>query len=121
MGTTGSGKFGEYPGSGSGGKSEKNDCRVSVPEVALDDVARCQYYEAHGNLPEIGTAVSARQELFKGRIAIQTSVENEIVGFLPPRFNFLLGCMQQGYQYDGEIISANTAPVPSVVISIQSV
>ncbi len=134
MGSTGSGRFTDYSGSGSsgsgtsgakgkgssstGGASGEDRCSLPLTGVRLQEVERMEYYEAHENVPREGTQVVIRSELFSGRIAVQTRSGREILGVLPTRFNYIRGCLGRGYRYSGDVSSSSLEPTPTVVVDL---
>lgn len=129
MGTTGGGKFKHYDGNrgkskGSGGKpggkqggGKKNECEKAIGDILLEEVANCQYFRSHKNLPPIGSSVNMRKILEGSRLAIETD-SGEVLGYLPIQYNYLRRCMEQDYKYSGNVISASATPLPSVRIDL---
>jgi len=125
MGSTGTGRFSDYPGSrgsGSGGGSSQggegqNQCEKAAGNILLEEVAICDYFSAHKTVPPVGDTVRLREQLFDGRLAIETE-SSEVIGFLPTRYNYLRQCIEQGYEYAGTIISSTTTNLPSVKIDL---
>jgi hypothetical protein len=133
MGTTGTGRFGDYPGSqgsgsggikggskGGGGRSGgegEDQCSKAMDTITLEEVAICSYYKARKDVPTVGTNVFLRKELEGGRLAIETR-SKEVIGFLPTKFNFLLRCMEEGYNYSGKVISSRSGNLPLVKIEL---
>lgn len=139
MGSSGTGRFTDYPGtpsgssktgsgngsgeggqSGDGGGVSKTDqCLRVIENVALEEVARSAYFNAHKSLPPTGTAVAVRSSLVGGRIAVETIPALELVGLLPTEYNYLLQCMKQGYKYPGKVVSTTSKPVPVVRVDLE--
>jgi len=128
MGSRTTGRFQDYPGSrgsespgGGGGaadSSAEDQCERAINGVALDDIARCSYYEAHNAVPSRGTSVRVRDRLYQGRIAVEAVETGEVIGFLPTAHNYLLSCINAGYRYGGTVASATDRPVPTVTVNI---
>ena len=128
MGSNTTGRFQDYPGSrGSGASAEgaggaassgEDQCERAINGVALDDVARCPYYEAHDAVPSRGTAVRVRDNLYQGRIAVEAADSREVIGLLPTMYNYLLSCIKAGYRYRGTVANATDRPVPTVAVNI---
>ena len=133
MGSAGSGKFGTYRigndeftnGIGSGlssgdGSLGEIECPKIVKNIRLEDVAVSEYYQKHNMLPSVGTAVELRTTIYNGRLVVETSSTNEILGNIPTQYNTLLNCIKQGIKYSGSIVSAGTSPVPFVVVTLNA-
>lgn len=135
MGSTGTGRFTDYPGTpsgssktgsgngsegqGGGGASKADQCLHMIESVALEEVARSEYFVAHKILPSAGTAVIVRSSLIGGRIGVETVPALELVGLLPTEYNYLLQCMKQGYNYPGKVISTTSKPIPVVRVNLE--
>lgn len=121
MGSSGTGRLSDYPGrrgngggSGNqGGSSGKDRCKETIVEQ-LEEVARCQYFRDHGQVPRVGTQVHLVQQR---RIAVETSA-GEVVGYLPTKYNYLAACMASGFKYSGNAITASNAPIPAVLVEM---
>lgn len=135
VGSTGTGNFSDYPGSrrepaeeqtgaggggsgsGSGSEGGGDPCLAPLQEVRLEEVERCAYYATAGDVPPPGTDVEVLPDLVGGRLAVATQGDAQIVGFLPTRLNHLLGCLNSGYRYPGEVTAS--ARVPVAVVQVQ--
>ena len=115
MGSSGSGKISDYPGSSSSGKSGGEgggsnagpDDRCSKAFSArLEDVEQSEYYRKHGKIPPIGTQVEVAM---RKRPVAQTTA-GESIGNLPTSFNYLASCMKEGWVYIGVVQSVNSGP-----------
>lgn len=130
MGSTGSGSFSDYPGSqggrpekggggGSGGGGSGGDnCEMVISGMMLEDVANCEYFLNHESVPRAGTQVQARERLVKGRVAVETTVNSEVVGYVPTRYNYLRACMTDGWQYSGRVVEATGGQLPKVKVDL---
>lgn len=140
MGSSGTGRFSDYPGtsggsskigrgngsggsgnggSGSGNARKTDQCLRMIESVALEEVARSEYFISHKILTSAGTAVTVRSSLVGGRIGIETVPALELVGLLPTEYNYLLQCMKQGYMYTGKVISTTAKPIPVVRVNLE--
>ena len=119
MGSTGSGRLSDYTRfrgavkGVTGGEDLINKCDRAVATV-LEDVETCDYYKKNGHVPAKGTYV---------KIALKTRLvaldENgDVIGHLPTEYNYLLECLNDGYQYEGEVSGSFDLPVPSVYIAV---
>lgn len=119
MGSTGSGRISDYPGSssqgkaggGTGGGSQEDRCARAF-NARLEDVEWSDYYRAHRAVPAVGTQLTV--VLNKRLIAQTTAGEN--VGNLPTSLNYLAACIKDGWRYIGTVQSA-TNPPPEANIS----
>lgn len=125
MGTTGTGRFADYPGPGrtrgageTGEDRPSEDCTAPLTGIKLEDVAASPYFERAQALPEPGQAVGVRGSLYRKRMAVEVSQSGEVLGFLPTRFNYLLAYIRQGYRYEGVVISSSMRPIPSVAVNL---
>jgi hypothetical protein len=131
MGSTGSGRFSDYPpskgkggspsgGPGDGRPAEPDDrCDRDLPGIALEEVGRSEYFTARRSVPGTGTSVHLRDTLLGPRLSIDTEA-GESVGFLPTAFNYLVVCLKRGFSYSGKITSSALKPVPSVRVDLHS-
>ncbi len=119
MGSTGSGRLSDYTRfrgavkGVTGGEDLINKCDRAVATV-LEDVETCDYYKKNGHVPAKGTYV---------KIALQTRLvavdeKGNVIGHLPTEYNYLLECLNDGYQYEGEVSGSFETPVPSVYIAV---
>ena len=122
MGSRGTGRLTDYPGSrgkgsggggGQGGSSGRDRCKDAVVEQ-LEDVARCEYFKNHGNVPRASTKVDIVQQK---RIAVATA-GGEIVGYLPTKYNYLVACLASGFKYSGTIQRSSNTPIPTVLVDL---
>ncbi len=119
MGSTGSGHFTDYPGNANaikgvtGGEGGINECERAVITY-LEDVATSDYFQKTATVPPKGTSVVIA---FATRI-VAIDDKGVIIGNLPTEYNYLLRCLKDGYQYEGQVDSSNTAPLPSVQIAV---
>jgi hypothetical protein len=113
MGSSGSGRISDYPGSSSQGKSggsagggTPQDRCARAFSARLEDVERSDYYRAHNAVPPVGTQLKIVQQK---RLVAQT-LNGESVGNLPTSFNYLASCLKDGWSYLGTIQSATNPP-----------
>lgn len=119
MGSSGSDRISDYPGSSSKGKSDGGTGGGSQPEdrcarafsAHLEDVERSDYYRTHGRVPPVRTQLIVTQ---RKRLVAQTST-GESVGNLPTSLNYLAACIKDGWTYVGTVqIVTNAPPVANV-------
>ena len=131
MGSTGTGSFSDYPGSlggrpenggagGSGGGGSGDNCEKEISGVMLEDVANCEYFLSHESVPRAGTQVQARKKLVRGRVAVETTVNCEVVGYVPTKYNYLRACMTDGWQYSGNVAEASGGQLPKVKVDLSA-
>ena len=131
MGSTGTGKFFDYPSSSGGSKKSTksssnskstgdagNRCEKNL-NVSLEEVATCAYYSDHGKVPPSNTDVDVISKLVGGRIGVQTTTASELIGYLPTEYNYLRRCMEQGYSYSGKITSSSLKPIPRISVLLR--
>lgn len=120
MGSTGSGRLSDYPGSsssedkggsGNGGASGGDRCNKAFT-CTLEEVEQCDYYSTKQDVPPEDTSVSVE---LRGRLfAID---ENGLsVGALPTGLNYLADCLSAGFSYEGRVTSSASNPVASVSV-----
>jgi hypothetical protein len=121
MGSRGSGRISDYPGSSSGktgGTGGSNDdaaqdrCARAF-STRLEDVEQSQYFRMRGTIPPIGTPLELVQ---RKRLVAQTT-GGESTGNLPTSLNYLASCMKDGWTYIGAVQSAASGP-PVAIISV---
>lgn len=101
MGSSGSGKFGNYRvGNGEGasrngsnangnGDHGEIECPRVLNNISLEDVAVSEYYQKHNSLPEKNSAVELRNNVYQGRLVVETLDAREVIGNLPTQYNYL--------------------------------
>lgn len=123
MGSSGTGRLSDYPGSRGtsgkggpqGGSSGEDRCKKPISEQ-LEDVSRCDYFKNHKRVPKAGTHVAAVQAK---RIEV-TTTEGEVIGYLPTKYNYLAGCIATGYKYSGTVVTSKDNPVPAVLVDLNA-
>ncbi len=136
MGSSGSGRFGNYHindnyneskqnngtnASGIGGVGEGHGevmCPDSIELINLEDVSFSEYYKRYNNVPAKDEKVKLRNKLYNGRLVVELLSTNEIIGNLPTEYNYLFNCVQNGRAYFGEIKSSGIDPIPYVVVTL---
>lgn len=117
MGSRGSGKISDYPGSSKGresGKGPKGGGGSRSPEdrcgrafsSRLEDIEHSEYYAAHGVAPPVGTTLRIR---LRKRLVAETT-GGQSVGNIPTALNYLAGCLKEGWKYAGRVSSSNGGP-----------
>lgn len=130
MGSSGTGRFGNYPG-GNGGSISANgqngisgggvgeiECPMVIEHIRLEDVAVSEYYVNNNALPDQNDGVALSNRIFNGRLVVTSALSNEIIGNLPTRYNYLINCINRGVNYSGRVISSGISPVPFVVVTL---
>ncbi|MHC9512093.1 hypothetical protein [Kangiella sp. M94] len=121
MGSTGSGRFSDYPGTRSkkvgqdgadreGGASGQDKCKKAFT-VLLEDVGNCDLYSQSKVVPSVGEQLSIH--LDKKRV-LAVNVNGVSVGALPTEYNYLVACMNDGFTYVGVVTSSAVEPVPTI-------
>ena len=116
MGSSGSGRFSDYPGTGgpkagSGGKGSDDRCARAF-SVSLEDVEHSQYYSRTGGVPPVGIVLSIEHR--KRIVAVTASGES--VGNLPTSFNYLAECLAGGFKYVGHVTSSSAGPTAILIV-----
>lgn len=116
MGSSGSGNFSDYSGtpktgagSGSSGGSSGSDRCSEAFSASLEDVASHDFHVNHGSVPAVGTELTIE---VRGRVVAVAGAES--VGALPTRFNYLAGCLEDGFTYTGIVTVSSNGPNPQV-------
>lgn len=130
MGSSGSGKISDYPGSSGSSTSKKSSgdggnkgeppedrCAKSF-NTTLEDVEQSEYFQKHKVAPPIGTPLEV---VFQKRLVARVP-EGEIVGNLPTLLNYLAACIKGGWTYLGKIQSVtNKGPVIKIAADFAAV
>ena len=119
MGSTGTGHLSDYsdykhaqPGV-TGGKDTVYICDRAVA-TSLEDVATSDYLKKYGSVPATGTPVI----ITVNKRIVAVDDKGNTIGNLPTEYNYLLGCLQEGYQYEGQVTDSYDTPLPSVNIAV---
>jgi hypothetical protein len=123
MGSGGSGRLTDYPGSGKsskgkaggdaggGGVPPQTDRCARAISTNLEDVEQSAYFKAHKACPPKDTRL---QIAHQKRLVAQTDA-GEVVGNLPTRFNYLADCIADGYSYVGYVRNSGNGPPVATV------
>ena len=122
MGSRGTNRFSDYPGSSdfsqkTGGHEEQNQCDRAIGKIELEDVALCDYFQKYKDVPPVNYNIKLRNVLTSGRLIIENEV-GESIGLVPTRYNYLLQCIEQGYHYAGHVQASRNLPLTFVVIDL---
>lgn len=117
MGSSGSGRFSDYSGKlktgsgdgASGGSSGSDKCTEAFT-TSLEDVAIYSYFTKYGTVPPVGTQLEIA---IRGRIV--AIIGTDSVGALPTQFNYLAGCIQDGFTYAGVVTASSNGANPNIV------
>jgi hypothetical protein len=133
MGSVGTDRFSDYPGSsggrpdtgkkgggggGGGGEGGGDQCELAIADLALEEVATSEYFTSHSRVPRVGTQVRLRKKLVGSRIAVEISKSGEVLGLVPTEYNYLRQCMSRGFEYTGTVVSSSTGPLPEVSVDL---
>ena len=132
MGSSGSGRLTDYPGSSrqpaskpgssggatGGGPSGGDPCLLERDQVALEEIERCDYFPSVGEVPPPGTDVVVLPELVDGRIAVAMASTRATLGYLPTEHNDLVSCLER-FDYVGEVTSSQASPLPRITVRIR--
>ena len=125
MGSSGSGRISDYPGSSSSGQAggtgqagggngdaASDRCNKAF-SARLEDVEQSEYYSVHRTAPPIDTELRIEQR--KRIVAMTTSGQS--IGTSLRRLNYLAACMKAGWRYGGTVRSvAGAAPVATISV-----
>ncbi len=104
MGSSGSGRISDYPGSsGTGSGTSTGDRCAQAIAVALEDIEHCDFCKAGGTVPTPGQQLRIAH---KKRIVAETDA-GITVGNLPTAYNYLAGCLKDGWTYTGTVTASN--------------
>ena len=121
MGSSGSGRFTDYPGTKaktaegngagiSGGASGVDRCQQAF-HVLLEDVGNSDYYTQFKSVPAAGDELEI---VFDTKRVFAVNKEGLKVGALPTSHNFLVACLNSGMTYVGVVKEATGSPVPTI-------
>lgn len=117
MGSSGSGRISDYPGTsrsggstsqgggGGGGQPPEDRCALAF-SAELEDIEHSDYFKVHGAPPPRGAPLEVR--LVKRLIAV--TGDGQSVGNLPTAYNYLAACMKDGWQYAGLVEASGNGP-----------
>lgn len=113
MGSTGSGRFSDYPGSGGngseGGPADDDRCNREF-RATLEDVEHSDYFTRTSTVPPQDTKLTL--EHHKRIVAVDES--GVTVGSLPTSHNYLAECLVSGFTYTGIVSASSNGPVVRV-------
>lgn len=122
MGSSGTGRISDYPGSApkrtggggiSGGSSGEDRCDKAF-STELEDFQRSDYWKAHGSAPDVGTEF----DVFHEKRIVARTAKGESLGFLPTEFNYLAGCIAEGRTYKGHVVSVTPGLLPRIQVDV---
>jgi hypothetical protein len=118
MGSSGSGRISDYPGSSNdstgnkgGGSGGPEDRCARAFSAKLEDVEHSDYWKNHGNVPRLGTQLKIEH---RKRMVVLTNA-GEVVGNLPTNLNYLAACMKDGWAYTGTVLVSSRGPPVATV------
>lgn len=117
MGSSGTGRLSDYPGTsraGGNGGDPKGREGGQPPEdrcgrafsTALEDIEHSEYYQANGAPPPAGEVLRIRQ---RKRLVAETAV-GQSVGNIATGLNYLASCLKDGWEYTGLVTASNNGP-----------
>jgi hypothetical protein len=121
MGSSGSGRFSDYPGTKTkkpaeggagmtGGASGVDKCKQAFTTL-LEDVGQCDFYSQFKKVPAVGTKLGI---VFDKKRIFAVDVNGGKIGALPTAFNYLAACLASGITYVGLVKSSAKMPLPTV-------
>ncbi|MDF2842036.1 MAG: hypothetical protein K0R00_462 [Herbinix sp.] len=124
MGSSGSGRFGNYSSEGAGsflgGGNAKGEisCPLELLLLKLEDIATSEYYLKYHNVPSISITIEVKSEMVNRRLVVIESESELVIGNIPVEYNYLNICIKKGMIYSGVICSSNIKPIPYVVVNL---
>ncbi|GIO61583.1 hypothetical protein [Paenibacillus cineris] len=115
MGSSGTGSFGDLRT-----PSTSELCLIAIKEALLEEVALSEYYKNQYKVPEKGHDVEVSDSTVNGRIVVISSSSMDIIGFMPSRYSYLLGCMKKGHRYAGKVVFSGASPIPKVMVNLDA-
>jgi hypothetical protein len=121
MGSSGSGRISDYPGTGgrpgskSGGAGDpvgSGDRCSRAFTASLEDIEHSDYFEANGVVPPIGQSLRIAQ---RKRLVAETG-DGQSVGNLPTSLNYLAACLKDGWTYTGVVTACSNGPPVAAVM-----
>ncbi|SDI55268.1 hypothetical protein SAMN04487926_11919 [Paraburkholderia steynii] len=121
MGSSGSGRFSDYPGTKAkdvegdgvgvaGGASGVDKCKQAF-SCLLEDVGNSDFYSQFKKVPIVGDQLGI---VFDKKRIFAVDVNGVKVGALPTALNYLAACLASGVTYVGLVKSSAEKPVPIV-------
>ena len=121
MGSTGSGSFSDYPGTGGagggGGEPTSEDRCTRAFSVTLQDVEHSEYYARTSSVPPKDTQFSVEHR--KRLVAVDASGAS--VGNLPTSFNYLADSLAGGFSYAGVVSASSERPTATITVDFAPV
>ena len=120
MGSTGTGHLTDYSNyrgarvGVTGGKDLVNMCEKAF-ETSVEDVETNDYYTSAGSVPPVGASGVLS---FNGKRIVVIANSGKTIGNLPTSKNYLLCCLEEGYEYMWEVVASTEKPLPSVTVAI---
>ncbi|WP_323949955.1 hypothetical protein [Aeromonas caviae] len=121
MGSSGSGRFSDYPGTKAtkivgdgvgiaGGESGTDRC-LKAFSTLLEEVGNSDYYSKFHKVPSVGEQVKI---IFNKNRLFAVDINGIEIGALPTYLNYLFACMNDGVNYIGLVSHSAATPVPTV-------
>jgi hypothetical protein len=116
MGSSGSGRISDYPGtSSSSGESQGSgsglDRCAQAIGVVLEDIEHCDFYKNVGGVPAPGQQLRIA---LKKRVVAETDA-GVTVGNLPTMYNYLAACLKDGWTYAGTVTASSSSGTIALV------
>jgi hypothetical protein len=114
MGSTGSNTLGDYS------PSSTTKCDDSL-DVALEEVARLEFFVQSNRVPAKGTLVRLRSGKQSKRLVVEETSTGLAIGNMPTRLHYLVLCQERGYSFEGEVTLSRSGKVPVVEVHLDPV
>ncbi|MBY0217834.1 hypothetical protein [Paenibacillus illinoisensis] len=115
MGSSGTGSFGDLHT-----PSTSELCLIAIKEALLEEVSLSTFYKNNNSVPEKGHYVEVSDSTVNGRIVVISTSTMDIIGLLPSRYSYLLGCMKKGHKYIGKVVFSGVSPIPKVMVNLDA-
>lgn len=128
MGSTGYGKFGNYPhltdgktngAGGAGGIVLSDSCPAELILIKLEDIAHFDFYKTYNTVPKVDDTVLVSKEITNGRIVVIHEQENKTIGSIPTEYNKYVNCFTH-YTYTGIITNSGIFPIPYIIVTLKN-
>jgi hypothetical protein len=88
--------------------------------VQLEEVATAEYYKKNEKLPRKNAKVRVRGKLVSKRIAVELESSEEVIGYLPTKYNHVVTCMKQGWEYGGNVVDSAEGKLPKIKVDLEA-
>lgn len=113
MGTTGSGRFGNYQ------PNQNRDCPAEIV-FNVEDIDISEYFQKSSSLPSVGSEVFIKNMLVNKRMVVVDKNTELILGNVPTVYNYIFDrCIMAGKEYNGEVRNISTTPFNKILVELK--